>query len=80
MGNARVGDKTMLDSLVPAFEAYKTSLSNNGTFVAALADMKTAAQKGKESTREMIAKIGRSSRLGERSRGVYDAGAVFPVG
>ena len=38
--------------------------------------MKEAAEQGKESTKDMVAKFGRSSRLGERSRGVLDAGAT----
>jgi len=38
--------------------------------------MKAAAKKGMESTKDMVAKFGRSSRLGERSRGVLDAGSV----
>ena len=39
--------------------------------------MKAAAKKGMESTKDMVAKFGRSSRLGERSRGVLDAGKYF---
>ena len=38
--------------------------------------MKAAADKGRDSTKAMVAKFGRSSRLGERSRGVLDAGAT----
>ena len=38
--------------------------------------MSRAAEEGKESTRQLVAKIGRASRLGERSRGVLDAGAT----
>jgi dihydroxyacetone kinase len=38
--------------------------------------MVDAAENGKESTRDLVAKIGRASRLGERSRGVLDAGAT----
>ena len=38
--------------------------------------MKDAAYKGWQSTEDMVAKIGRASRLGERSRGVLDAGAT----
>jgi dihydroxyacetone kinase-like protein len=38
--------------------------------------MNAAAAKGWESTKDLAAKFGRSSRLGERSRGVYDAGAT----
>ena len=76
LGKAKVGDKTLLDSLVPATEAYRASLKKGKTFTEALVEMKNAAARGKESTRNMIAKVGRSSRLGERSRGVLDAGAV----
>ena len=38
--------------------------------------MKEAAAAGRDSTKDMVAKFGRSSRLGERSRGVLDAGAT----
>ena len=38
--------------------------------------MKETAEAGKNSTKDMVAKFGRSSRLGERSRGVLDAGAT----
>ncbi|MFN7208946.1 MAG: dihydroxyacetone kinase family protein, partial [Aggregatilineales bacterium] len=36
----------------------------------------TAAERGKDSTRDLVAKVGRASRLGERSRGHLDAGAT----
>ena len=45
-------------------------------FAEALTDLKTAAEQGMLSTRDLVAKFGRSSRLGERSRGVLDAGSV----
>jgi dihydroxyacetone kinase-like protein len=38
--------------------------------------MKIAAIEGRDSTKDMMAKLGRASRLGERSRGVLDAGAT----
>jgi dihydroxyacetone kinase-like protein len=38
--------------------------------------MKASAEAGLEATRGMIAKVGRASRLGERSRGTLDAGAA----
>ena len=38
--------------------------------------MEEAAEAGKESTKDLVAKLGRASRLGERSRGVLDAGAT----
>jgi dihydroxyacetone kinase-like protein len=76
LGNAKVGDKTLIDTLVPAIEAYKAALNDGKSFQDALEDMKSAAEKGKESTKDLVAKVGRSSRLGERSRGVLDAGAT----
>jgi dihydroxyacetone kinase-like protein len=76
LGNAKVGDKTLIDTLVPAVDAYNNAIKQNESFGTALEAMKTAAAKGKESTRDLIAKVGRSSRLGERSRGILDAGAT----
>jgi dihydroxyacetone kinase-like protein len=76
LGNARVGDKTMIDALVPALEAYREAAAAGNDFAHALTAMAAAAEKGKESTRDLVAKIGRASRLGERSRGKLDAGAA----
>jgi phosphoenolpyruvate---glycerone phosphotransferase subunit DhaL len=76
LGKAKVGDKTMLDTLAPAIEAYQAALNEGKSFSEALEELKRAAEAGKESTKEMAAKVGRSSRLGERSRGVLDAGAT----
>jgi dihydroxyacetone kinase-like protein len=73
---AKVGDKTMMDVLVPATEEFQKALDDGDDLTGALIRMKDAAEKGKESTRDMISKLGRSSRLGERSRGILDAGAV----
>ena len=76
IGSAQVGDKTMLDTLEPAVAAFSEARKNGSDFVQALEAMKTAAEKGKESTIDLVAKVGRASRLGERSRGVLDAGAT----
>jgi phosphoenolpyruvate---glycerone phosphotransferase subunit DhaL len=76
IGEAKVGDKTMLDALVPGAEAFARSKSRGSSFETALQEMATAADHGATLTREMIAKVGRASRLGERSRGVQDAGAT----
>ena len=73
---AQVGDKTLVDTLSPAVDALKDAVSAGLDFVEALENMKAAAKKGMESTKDMVAKFGRSSRLGERSRGVLDAGSV----
>ncbi len=76
LGGASVGDKTLLDTLVPATAAFHDSVSAGAAFGTALTAMAEAAEQGKESTRDLIARVGRASRLGERSRGVLDAGAT----
>jgi len=76
LSDAKVGDKTLLDTLVPARDAYHAALEAGAEFAAALDQMAAAAEQGKESTRELVAKVGRASRLGERSRGHLDAGAT----
>jgi len=73
---ARVGDKTLVDTLNPATESLEEAVRRGKGFEEALDDMKKAAAKGRDATKDMVAKFGRSSRLGERSRGVLDAGAV----
>ena len=73
---AQVGDKTLVDTLSPAVDALKESAGAGEDLSSALVKMKDAAKKGMESTKDLVAKFGRSSRLGERSRGVLDAGSV----
>jgi len=76
LGGAKVGDKTLLDTLEPAVTAFSEQFDKEQNFFSALEAMKIAAEKGKDSTVDLVAKVGRSSRLGERSRGVLDAGAT----
>jgi dihydroxyacetone kinase-like protein len=73
---AKPGDKTLMDVLVPAVDAYQAALGEGKSFVECLDAMGAAAEQGRDATRDMVAKLGRSSRLGERSRGVLDAGAT----
>lgn len=74
--DARPGDKTLVDALHPAIESLEESIRSGKTFDDALKLMKDAAIAGRDSTTDMVAKFGRSARLGERSRGVPDAGAT----
>ena len=76
LGGAKVGDKTMMDALLPAHDAYRAALADGADFPTALRRMADAAERGKEATRDLVAKLGRASRLGERSRGTLDAGAT----
>ena len=74
--DARPGDKTLVDTLTSAINGLKQAESEGKSFAEALDMMKECAEEGKESTKSMVAKYGRASRLGERSRGVLDAGAT----
>lgn len=76
IGGAKPGDKCLLDAMVPARDAYCKALEEGKDFSSALDDLKIAAKEGWQATENMVAKIGRASRLGERSRGVLDAGAT----
>ncbi len=73
---ARVGDKTLMDTISPAVDSLLESAESGRGFDEALPRMKEAARKGRDSTKDMVAKFGRASRLGERSRGALDAAAV----
>ena len=76
LGDAKVGDKTLVDTLAPAVAALKAAVVSGKDFAAAVDDMIAAAETGWKSTEDLVARIGRASRLGERSRGVIDAGAT----
>jgi len=73
---AKVGDKTLVDALYPAIDAFDRAVEKGDPFSDARGVMKKAAESGTEATENMVAQLGRSSRLGERSRGVVDAGAA----
>ena len=73
---ARVGDKTLMDTLSPANDALQKAVKEGKNLSDTLNAMKAAAEAGRDSTKDLVAKFGRSSRLGERSRGVLDAGSV----
>lgn len=74
--DARPGDKTLVDTLYPCVEYIEQAAKDNVPFDKALLQLKDCAEKGKTSTINMVAMFGRASRLGERSRGVLDAGAT----
>ena len=71
---ATVGDKTMMDALVPAVEALEAK--QNETLPTALRSASDAAKKGAESTVGMLARFGRATALGERVRAAQDPGAT----
>jgi len=75
LGKAKLGDKTMLDTLDPFLRAYGEAAAGGASVTVAWQKALPAAERGAASTIEMVSKRGRASRLGERSRGHMDAGA-----
>ena len=75
-GKAQLGDKTMVDALLPAVEALKQALAEGADTITALERAVAAAEKGMKDTIPMVAKKGRASYLGERSAGHQDPGAT----
>ncbi len=75
-GKAVLGDKTMVDALTPALEAFKDAVAENVTIGMALARSVQAAEEGMKATIPLVARKGRASYLGERSAGHQDPGAT----
>jgi dihydroxyacetone kinase-like protein len=76
LGKASLGDKTLLDTLSPAVRALEQGEKDGLSLHEALENFEQAALKGMESTKDMLARMGRASRLGERTIGHQDAGAT----
>ncbi|MGI8700612.1 MAG: dihydroxyacetone kinase subunit DhaL [Nocardioidaceae bacterium] len=75
-GKAEPGDKTMVDALGPAVEAFEKALtSGEGAATAATAAAQAAAA-GRDDTEPLVARKGRASYLGERSAGHIDPGSA----
>jgi dihydroxyacetone kinase-like protein len=75
-GKANLGDKTMLDALSPASEAFKQAVANGASTQEALQQAVAAAEEGMKNTIPLVAKKGRASYLGDRSSGHQDPGAT----
>ena len=75
-GKAEPGDKTMIDALIPARDAYSAALAEGASFDDALRRSAKAAEEGMGATTPLVAKKGRASYLGERSAGHQDPGAT----
>ena len=75
-GKAVKGEKTMLDSLIPAYEVYGESINEERTGREALERAVAAARDGVQYTKTIKATKGRASYLGERSIGHADPGAT----
>ena len=75
-GQSDVGDKTLLDALVPMTDRLEEELRAGADPAAAVAAMAASARQAADATAEMVAKRGRAAYTGERSRGSVDAGAM----
>lgn len=76
LGQAEPGDKTMVDALIPAVDAYDRALVGGADLVGATRAAADAARAGAEATVPLLARRGRASYLGERSIGHEDPGAA----
>ncbi|WP_391591923.1 Phosphoenolpyruvate-dihydroxyacetone phosphotransferase, ADP-binding subunit DhaL [[Mycoplasma] cavipharyngis] len=74
-GKASVGDKTMVDILTPFAQTYNDLLNQGISNVQALEDALVESHKHLEQSKNLIAKKGRASYLGERSLGITDPGS-----
>lgn len=75
-GKASLGDKTMLDALSPAADAFREASAAGRNTTEALEEAVAAAETGMKNTITLVAKKGRASYLGERSAGHQDPGAT----
>lgn len=76
MGGAKPGDRTMVDALAAASEAWQQALDAGADGLAAFGQAVDAADKAAAATATMQPRLGRASYLGERAVGIPDGGAV----
>lgn len=75
-GGSEVGDKTMVDALEPAVQAFEEAVHQGKSLVEAFAKAVEAAEEGMLLTSTLVGKKGRGSYLGERGVGHQDPGAT----
>lgn len=74
MSGAQVGDKTMMDALIPASEAIAAYTGNDEQELFAVAA--EAATRGAEASKQFVSKFGRAKSYGTQTIGTPDAGAT----
>jgi dihydroxyacetone kinase len=79
LGGAKAGDRTMLDALVPAVEAFDEAIGKGQAAQQAWSAAVAAAEHGAQATAHMHPRVGRASYLGKRAIGAPDGGAVAVV-
>lgn len=75
-GKAEPGDKTMIDALLPALDAYDAAMASGSSLADAVTAASNAAAAGRDATEPLVARKGRASYLGERSAGHIDPGSA----
>jgi dihydroxyacetone kinase-like protein len=75
-GKAELEDKTMVDALAPARDAFRSAIDGGADLADALRRAADAAEEGMKATTPLVARKGRASYLGERSAGHQDPGAT----
>ena len=78
-GKAKLGDKTIVDALHPASEAFSAAIATGGNLQEAGAAAIDAATVGRDSVTPLRSKIGRASWVGERTEGLADPGCAMFV-
>jgi len=78
-GKANLGDKTVLDALHPAAEAFAAAIEQGASVPAAGVQAAQAAEAGRDSVTPLRSKIGRASWVGERTEGQVDPGCATLV-
>jgi dihydroxyacetone kinase len=76
LGKAELGDKTMLDALIPFVEALQQQISTGAGLAAAWTTAAEIGEQAARATADLRPRIGRARPLAERSVGTPDAGAV----
>ncbi|HEY5584337.1 MAG TPA: DAK2 domain-containing protein [Ruminiclostridium sp.] len=77
LGKASLGDKTILDALIPLAEIFEESFDTNLDIKLAMREAASAAEIGANETKGMLAKVGRTKWIAERTKGYPDGGAIL---
>jgi dihydroxyacetone kinase-like protein len=78
-GKAKLGDKTIVDALHPASEAFAAAIQGGAGLQVASAAAVAAAEAGRDSVTPLRSKVGRASWVGERTEGKIDPGCAMFV-
>lgn len=73
-GKAKLGDKTIVDAVHPAAEAFSSGVASGSSVAAAMKSAAIAAENGRDRVTPTRSKIGRAGWVGERTEGKVDAG------